>query len=429
MVLGLQCQPNRQQSYRTKPSIYFLQESCLPFTMSQTQVCKVLRYFFMLQKIESWKKVIDDKLLLASIAGSNLEDVASMTSLRKKWSVEEIAIAAELVEGRKKARGKLDNACAIVSDSSGVQQATSSAIALHKANRFEGQVHSIDLCCGIGSDLQALPDSTIGLDNDPLRCWMAEENTGKAVRCCDARTFVLPASCVVHIDPARRNHTGRIFELDGMLPTFSEVVTIAKGTCGGCIKLSPAINREDITSLSHPFEIEYIEENNRLVQGAVWFGSLLRNEGTTIATSMRHGISYSGISEQPTFSNEVNAWILEPNVALERAGLHGTLGNELGATELAPGIGLLTSSKNPTSPWFTAFEVLATTSLRLEKVAAILREVHCTQVEVKTRGKTIDPNQWQKKLNKKSTGPLLTIFALRLGKKRIALVTRRCVAL
>lgn len=381
----------------------------------------------MLQKIECWKKVIKDKALLSAIKESTLDNVASMAKLRKQWDLDEITIAAELVDARNRAAGKLEYATTVVGDPIGVQQATSSAIAIHKAKRFEGHVGIVDLCCGIGADLHALPEHAIGVDIDPLRCWMASENTGKIVHCNDATLYELPSDCVVHIDPSRRNSAGRIFELDSMLPTFDDVIKITTSTAGGCIKLSPAINPEDISELSQPFEIEYIEENNRLVQGVVWYGSLTERTGQTTATSCKFGESFCGTAELPTFSTTCNQWILEPNVALERAGLHGTLGNQFSATELAPGIGLLSTTENPNSPWFTAFEIIETTSLRIEKVAKILRDLQCTQVEVKTRDKTIDPNLWQKKLNKKTSGPLLTIFALRLGKKRVALITRRCV--
>ena len=395
--------------------------------MDKRYFFKVLPFFLMLQKIECWKRVINDHSLLSKIQESTLSNVATMAKLRKQWTVDEITVAAELVAAREKAKGKLDNAITLASDSSGVQQATSSAIARHKAKRFMGHSNIVDLCCGIGSDLCALPDNAIGVDLDSLRCWMAEENTNKTVHCCDATTFELTDDCVIHVDPARRNSAGRIFELEEMIPKFSEVVTIAKKTSGGCIKLSPAVNPEDIKQLP-PFEIEYIEEKNRLVQAALWYGSLTQKDGKTTATSIKLGESFSGIIEPTTFSKKINKWILEPNVALERASLHGTLGNEFNASELAPGIGLLTTNENPKSPWFTSFELLATTSLRLEKVVAVLRDLKCTQVEVKTRGKTVDPNQWQKKLNKKASGPLLTIFALRLGKKHVALIARRFVS-
>ena len=93
--------------------------------------------------------------------------------------------------------------------------------------------------------------------------------------------------------------------------------------------------------------------------------------------------------------------------------------------KLAPHLGLLCSEHNPDSTWFQSFEILETTPLRPEKVAKALAKLECTQVEVKTRSKTVDPNEWQKKLTTDSHGPLLTVFALRLGKKRVAVITRR----
>ncbi len=384
-----------------------------------------LPFFFMLKNKDIWLKANANVELLEAVKKCNIEDVAAMSRLRKLWDKEEIAVVAELVEARKRARAKLDNYDTIISDSEGVQQATSSLIAAYKAGRFLTDKPIFDLCCGIGSDLRELPAQAIGVDNDSLRCWMAKENTGKIVHCDDATTFKLPSKCLIHIDPARRNQSGRIFELESMLPRFSEVTKITSITDGGCIKLSPAVNFEDLESLLHPYEIEYFEENNRVVQAAVWFGSLLKTENKITATSMSIKQSITAEPVPPNYGSVIDNWILEPNVALERAGLHGTLGNEFDATELAHGIGLLTTNENPQSSWFTSFEVLATTNLRFEKVSSALRDFECTQVEVKTRGKTVDPNEWQKKLNKKSAGPLLTIFCLRLGKKRVAIITRR----
>jgi hypothetical protein len=381
----------------------------------------------MLNKIKNWKKVVTNNELLDAIENSAIDEVATMAQLRNSWSMNEITLAAELIDARKRAKGKLTNYKSVIADSEGVQQATSSAIASHKAKRFAGSANVFDLCCGIGSDLNELPEHSIGVDIDGLRCWMAEQNTGKTVVLDDATKFKMPKNSVLHIDPARRNKTGRRFELESMIPPFSEVTNIASNCSGGCIKLSPVVNQEDIESISLPFEIEYFEENNRLVQAAVWFGSLTNNPNGTTATSMKLDQSFSGTPTIPSFNTELKGWIHEPNIALERAGLHGTLGNSLNASEPSPGIGLLTSSEKLVTPWFTSFEVIATTALRLEKVAKKLIDLKCTQVEVKTRDKTIDPNQWQIKLNKKPTGELLTVFGLRLGSRRCALITRRCV--
>ena len=376
-------------------------------------------------KVETWKHVVTELSLLDAVARCNLEEVAAMTKLRLQWSTDEITIAANLVEARRRAVGKLESAETIVADPVGVQQATSTAIASHKATRFAGCDNIVDLCCGIGSDLQALPQRTIGVDIDPLRCWMAQMNTQKEVRCADVTTYRLPQSCVVHIDPSRRDVSGKRLHLDELTPSFSEVLSIASRCKGGCIKLSPGIDPEDVDAIDQPTEIEYIEENNRVVQAVVWFGSLAHNGGKITATSMTHGETMTDEPLRVPFAPSIGAWLLEPNAALERSGLHGTYATHIGAHESAPNLGLLCADVRPTSHWCIPFEVLETTPLRLAKVAAALRNLGCTQVEVKTRNQTVDPNYWQKQLSSYPHGPLLTVFALRLGKKRIAVITRR----
>jgi|TARA_B100000959_G_scaffold247498_1_gene273815 hypothetical protein len=376
-----------------------------------------------------WLKANANTPLLDAVHECNLEDVASMSALRKLWSVDEITIAASLLDARKRAIGKLDNANSIVSDSIGVQQATSTQIAKHKAKRFSTNEPVFDLCCGIGADLQELPAQTVGVDNNQLRCTMANFNTGKETICKDVLLMDIPSNALIHIDPSRRNETKRLHSLDSMQPSIESILAITSKVHGGCIKVSPSVNLEDLESFSVPLELEYIEERGRVVQCAIWFGSLAQNAEAVTATSMTLGKSVSGVPDFSTFTKNFAGWIMEPNPALERSGLHCNVAQELGALELAPNLGLFCIKEQRNSEWFQQFEILDTTPLRIEKVKDALAKFKCTQVEVKTRGKTINPNQWQNTLSSKSFGELLTVFALRLGKKRVAIITRRLARL
>ncbi len=379
----------------------------------------------MLIKSDVWLRANKNIELLKAVQQSNIVDAAVMSALRKKWSIEEISVAVDLLDARKRAENKLEHANTIIADSVGVQQATSTKIARHKAMRFVSKDPIYDLCCGIGSDLAALPKQTVGVDTDSLRCWMANQNSGKNTTCEDVCLMHLPSDALIHIDPSRRRGEKRLHSLDAMQPSIEDIYKMTSRCAGGCIKVSPSVNAEDLENFPCSFELEYIEENGRVVQGVIWFGSLAHNVGQVTATSMTLRQSVTGIPKFPPFESTIRGWILEPNPALERARLHGNTGNKYGATEPSPQLGLLCSPTHPKSPWFTSFEVLATTALRLEKVAVVLKTLGCTKVEVKTRGKTVDPNQWQNELSTKSDGTLLTIFALRLGKKRIAVITRR----
>jgi len=90
----------------------------------------------MTNNTDIWLHVHANTKLLAAVSNADVSEVAQMQSLRKQWSVDEIAVASALLEARTRAQKKLLNADILLADSVGVQQATSSAIALHKAKRF-----------------------------------------------------------------------------------------------------------------------------------------------------------------------------------------------------------------------------------------------------------------------------------------------------
>ena len=52
----------------------------------------------------------------------------------------------------------------------GLEQATTWDVAVHKAKRFEKKIAMADLCCGIGIDAAALSKSTpvLAIDSNPL---------------------------------------------------------------------------------------------------------------------------------------------------------------------------------------------------------------------------------------------------------------------
>ena len=170
-----------------------------------------------------------------------------------------------------------------------------------------------DLCCGIGSDLQALPLHAIGIDNNPLRCWMSTTNTGKETRMEDALQCDIPCNALIHIDPSRRNSEARLHSLDAMYPSIDEVAEIVQRCAGGCIKVSPAVNAEDLEAFPIPFELEYIEEHGRVVQCVIWFGPCAQHLGNVTATSMTHGVTVSDELINAPFCSTIKGWILEPN--------------------------------------------------------------------------------------------------------------------
>ncbi|MDP6541503.1 MAG: hypothetical protein QGF07_01835 [Phycisphaerales bacterium] len=377
-------------------------------------------------QIALWEKVVGSTELLDAVNMIDPTKVNEVATLRKKWSANEVSVAIELCKARESAIGRLDNAKGIVADLVSVQQASSSAVSTWKAKRFNN-AEVVDLCCGIGADLLQLPSTAVGVDCDPLRCWMARQNSGKKVFVGDARSYGLPITAMVHLDPSRRVENGRRLGLDEMRPNLLEVQEICSKVCGGCVKLSPSIDLEEVAIIGDQREVEYIEDRGRVTQGIVWFNELANSGCDVTATSLTTGDTVSGSIETPRISAEIGKWIYEPNPALERAKLHGSLGNKLDFWEPAFGLGLLCGNEQTKSNWFNVFEVLSTSVLRLEKVTSELRKLGAGEVEVKTRDSVVDPNVWQKELQKPTnvSNERLTVFALRLGKKRVAIIARR----
>jgi len=376
------------------------------------------------EEIKRWEEVLQNEALLQTVQSRNTSDVAVISSLRKKWSQEHIAIAIECVDAKQRSKRK-GFANSFVSDRQGIEQATSLNVAKHKATRMNKDKTIFDCCCGVGGDLFALPEHAVGVDTHALRCWMAKQNTGKSIQQLDVLTIPYDNKMLVHIDPARRKDAKRIYSLSEMLPTIEAIFEIAKKVEGGCIKCSPAVNAIDFEGLQQPIEIEYIEEHNTLVQAAVWFGSLAQNPNQTTATNINTQLSISGSIEQELPIGGIEAYVYEQKSSLERANLIPVINTDVQVHEVARGLGLLSSTILVESNWLTAFEVIEVLPLRLEKVQSFLDNAHCSYIEVKTRGQVVDPNEWQNKLRVGTSGEMLTLFALRVGKQHHAIVTRR----
>ena len=89
-----------------------------------------------------------------------------------------------------------------------------------------------------------------------------------------------------------------------------------------------------------------------------------------------------------------------------------------------PRVGLLASDTLVESPWLTAFEVLDDMPWHERRVKDALDGLGVGIVEVKTRGKAVDPDVVQKSL--RGTGEAkLTVFVLRFDRAIRAIIARR----
>ena len=141
---------------------------------------------------------------------------------------------------------------------------------------------------------------------------------------------------------------------------------------------------------------------------------------TRTATLLPQGESIHGEPGEPEV-DMLQCYLFEPDPSLERSGLL----HQLQCPAIHPGIGLLTAGEPTDSPWLTTFEVIERMPWRLRKVQDALRALNAGIVEVKTRGKTVDPDTTQRQLRGKGDQPV-TVFVLRFDRQIEAIIARRC---
>jgi len=363
--------------------------------------------------------------LLDAAAAVDASDVAQVARLRKRWSQELVRAALDLSAARRKAAAKFPAmADRMVADAAGVEQASSMAVATHKAQRFAEQSRVLDLCCGIGGDALALRHAAtqvIGIDRDPLRAWMTRQNSAVETVAADVADVDVRGACF-HIDPARRSDGGRLWRLDDYQPGPDVLQRLWRESDGGGAKLGPGVD------LSHPAlpgdaEVELISDAGVLVQAVVWSGRLSR--GGRTATRLPGGETVSGEAGDVPTASDAGAFVLEVDPALQRAELVHEVAGPWRAERLHPRMDLLTAPQRVDSAWVTCFEVVEQMPWRADRVRDWLRTHNSGVVEVKTRGKAVNPDVVQPAL-RGDGDQTYTVFLLRLGERVVALITRRC---
>lgn len=407
------------------------------------------------EALTTWRELMSEErsALRAAAAGADARDVAVVSRLRKLGGAELVRAALELASARRKLESKWpERAARMIADEHGAEMASSEMAARHKAarlaERLEAGAAVVDLCCGIGADAVALVEagmSVTAVDIDPVRAWMAGINAA-----CDSTSVdvadveQLPAAAGFHLDPSRRSEESgrRRHGLDEHVPgprVWRDVVKRYGGAeaCAGAIKLGPGVDVGEVREAlaTDRFEIEYISERGRMTQAVVWMGKLAGEWGRVRSTRLEDvgevRFSISGAAEErgggPVW-REARAprFLLEADAAVERAGLLGIVCAEVGAAELHAGLGLLATDDEGfrSSDLVTGFEVLHAEAWNERRALAWLRGEGAGVVEVKTRGKAVEPDSLQKRLSKDGL-VTHTVFVLRLGTAMRAFFTRR----
>ncbi len=370
--------------------------------------------------------------LLAAVAACSPAERASQKSLRGLFPDELVRAAIGLQEARERAVGRLPHAERLWLTRTGLEQATSWHVAVHKAERFAGCGEVVDLCCGIGSDAAALSHrgQVMAIDRSPamvLRAaWNAEvlgQPERLATRCGDVIAEDW-AGRFVHADPDRRDGRDRPARwLEHYQPGLDWMQKLAATARGGAIKVGPA---SDFPGKFPGCEVELVSLSGECREATIWFGELAGAEPAR-ATNLTTGESLAGkpADARRRLTDPIGSFLCDPDPAVVRAGLLDKLAEQHGMLRLDADEEYLTAEQPPATSLVTAFSVDAVLPAGIKDLKRHLRQQPAHHYEIKCRRLAIDVEDVRRQLPTGDAPPCVVIFCRIAGRAR-AVIGRRC---
>ena len=305
--------------------------------------------------------------LLKAVENASPVERVNQKKLRKEFPPELVREAVSLYETRQRGRERLPHADHLWLTRTGLEQATTWDVAVHKAKRFKDQSTMADLCCGIGIDTAALSKNTsvLAIDSSSSMVRRATWNSEILGNPSQVTGEVDDVTCrewtdwFVHADPDRRGDRPRpTRHLEAYLPDIQWMQRLVETARGGAIKVGPASNWPQHFATSS-CEIELISLAGECREATIWFGELA-GQLSRRATNLTTGESLAG---DPSLASRkiapLDAFICEPDPAVIRAGLLETLAENLSFSRIDYEEEYLTASQKPQTSLVTPFAVEA----------------------------------------------------------------------
>ncbi|WP_443079099.1 class I SAM-dependent methyltransferase [Streptomyces sp. NBC_01498] len=329
----------------------------------------------------------------------------------------------------------------------GVEQATRTSVAAHRARRFRDlglggpgglPARITDLCCGVGGDAIELARAgfaVTAVDRSPDTCEIAAHNIRTlapdapppAVVCADVTTYDLsaaPAPDALFIDPARRGGRGRIFDPEAYSPPLSWAVAAVRAVGAGGIKIAPGIPHELVPG---DFEAEWISDGGDVKEAVLWHradaphghpadapdGAAI-TPGARRATLLPAGVTLTGHGLPDPPVREVGRYLYEPDGAVIRAHLVAEAAAELDGGLIDGTIAYITADELRPTPYATAYEITDRLPFNLKRLKALLREREVGVLTVKKRGSPVEPEELRRRMKLQGRASA-TVFLTRVA--------------
>lgn len=378
----------------------------------------------------------------------------AVRSDRRRLPGPELSRLCEQLELRERAKAKFADPTGMRFTRIGLEQATDEHVGAYKASRFAECDSVADLCCGIGGDLRAMflaVNSTpgrrlCGVDLDPAVAACAAANVQAVaarvpaetrplvrIEIADAASFATEDFAAWHIDPDRRPGGRRTTRVEAFLPPAEALSALLARNPNAAWKLAPG---GDIPPEweAEP-EREWLGRAGEVRQQVLWWGSLARFPGRRRATVIGAGgevlaevIGAVGMPPLPPQSDEVLAYLHEPDPTVIAAGLADESAAALGAAALAYGTAYYVSAAPLNHPAWTSFAVEEVIPLDPKRLKAACRARDLGRIELKKRGVPIDLDDLRKRLGPLSGTASATLFAAPVAGRVRGIFARRLTA-
>ena len=305
-----------------------------------------------------------------------------------------------------------------------LEQASGKAVADYHAARLaaSGAASVSDLGGGIGGDALAFARAGLRVtlyESDPARAAFAAENArvwgceGKVIVCQADFTEAHLDTDAAWMDPARRQNSRRVSDPEEYLPPLSWLHTLsASGTQAIGVKLSPAIDH----ALAAPFgaELEFLSEGGECREALLWLGK--PQTGNALSSTL---LTPSGPQTLTGIADERGDWnppigsrlLYEPDPAVIRAHLVGTLAAQIDAAAVDPQIAYLLSDAFTPTPFADAYAILDQFPYGRKRLQDALTAQGVGRVIIKKRGFPQEPDEIRKSLKLRGTKEIIVVLA------------------
>lgn len=330
------------------------------------------------------------------------------------------AAVVETVLLRRKSAGKITDGAGWLFTDEGLQQATPTVVARHRAQRLIGRdVH--DVTCSIGAELAALvgtANRVVGSDLDAVRLAMAGHNVPRAALVRADALAPCTRDTVVLADPARRSGGKRTHDPAQLQPPLPDLLDAYRGR-DLAVKCAPGL---DFDRLDWPGEVEIVSLDGGVREACLWSAGLAV-AGTTRRASVlaADGTGWELTDSEPDdiADRPPGEWIINPDGAVVRAGLVRHYAARHGLWQLDPRIAYLTGDSVPDG--VRGFRILEQLKFSEKAIRQELARRDCGSLEILVRGVDVDPALLRPKLKLRGKEPLALVIT-RIGRAGVVFV-------